>query len=285
MSADTPGIFKLTDFIYAQYDVFLIRPGKDNYLFGLITEPISSDVFSGFTMAIQSNREPADKLVLAAQSGFTITFNPANGLLTCKLTSASAPRITSNQVTSLVKKVRFYTTSFSIKARVIDYSYLIGSALTIFYSINGHFYENVPAPSITWTNAMSACGARQIQGRTGYLTTLTTDEEYTFFNQIVNGQGWLGGSDSAVEGTWKWMTGPEAGQTFWQQTTNQPVAVGTCLLYCHWQAGEPNNMGSEHHLHALINGEWNDYNHNNGAIQAYFCEYGGLVSDQVKGKR
>ena len=31
-----------------------------------------------------------------------------------------------------------------------------------------------------------------------------------------HGQVWIGGNDTAEEGKWEWVTGPEAGTQFWQ---------------------------------------------------------------------
>ncbi len=50
------------------------------------------------------------------------------------------------------------------------------------------------------------------------------------YNLSERGIPWVAASDSAVEGVWRWVAGPEAGQL-----------VDASL----WAAGEPNNVGDE----------------------------------------
>lgn len=89
---------------------------------------------------------------------------------------------------------------------------------------NDHWYEYVPAPSIfapvSFATAQAAAGASTHLGLQGYLATVTSAAEQTFLNGAFSylfGFGatsttWLGASDAAVEGEWRWLGGPEAGQ-------------------------------------------------------------------------
>lgn len=78
---------------------------------------------------------------------------------------------------------------------------------------NGHYYQ-VYDESMTWTEAKKYCGSLG-----GHLATITSQEEQQFIeSQLVNGQKscyWLGGTDSAVEGKWNWITGEEFSYTKW----------------------------------------------------------------------
>jgi hypothetical protein len=57
---------------------------------------------------------------------------------------------------------------------------------------------------------------------------------------------WLGGTDLAEEGTWRW----EDGDLFYQ--------AGQVVLYCGWKSGEPSN-GVDQHCLAICSGVgWND---------------------------
>jgi hypothetical protein len=154
-----------------------------------------------------------------------------------------------------------------------------------------HYYEFVSAPGISWTAAEAAASARTYFGLQGYLVTLTTQEEADFSGAQASGFGWIGATDLAVEGEWRWVTGPEAGTQFWQGLSN-----GTELTFANWNGGEPNNVGSNGEDYAHIAaasvirggapiGAWNDLPNNGGggayASQGYVVEYGGMPGDPV----
>ncbi len=51
-------------------------------------------------------------------------------------------------------------------------------------------------------------------GQRGYLATITSPEEYRFiFFQLGATNAYVSLSDEGSEGTWKYISGPEAGQT------------------------------------------------------------------------
>lgn len=102
---------------------------------------------------------------------------------------------------------------------------------------NGHWYQYVPSISIftgfSFEFARNAALASTHAGLPGYLATITSPQEQAFINDAfgflvgfgASGTAWLGASDAAVEGEWRWLDGPEAGQllgyTNWRQ--NHPV--------------------------------------------------------------
>lgn len=147
---------------------------------------------------------------------------------------------------------------------------------TTVFATNGHFYEFVTAPQITWQDAKVAAEQRTYNGMQGYLATVTSAAEDGFVSQKLNGEGWIGASDAAVEGTWKWVTGPEAGQQFWSGLWNGSSVNG---MYENWAGGEPNNAGDEDYAHYWSTGLWNDYPNYAGGISGYIVEYGGLSGD------
>ena len=124
---------------------------------------------------------------------------------------------------------------------------------------NGHFYEFV-GTNLAWANALTAAAGRTVFGTTGFLATITSDDENNFIKDKVNGANvWIGASDSAGEGTWKWMTGPEAGVQFWQGASGGQTTAP--FHYARWNASEPNDSGNEDCAVTNVAGArglWND---------------------------
>ena len=97
---------------------------------------------------------------------------------------------------------------------------------------NGHSYYRSTG-SMTWTDARTACA-----NMGGHLVTVTTAAENNFIFNLWP-SGWIGLSDEAVEGQWRWVTG-------------EPYTWGN------WNPGEPNNAGNEDYIQFVGNGQWND---------------------------
>lgn len=152
----------------------------------------------------------------------------------------------------------------------------------------GHYYFYVASVGITWTQARDAAEAQDYFGLQGYLATITTQEESQLAGAQSSGAGWIGGSDEETEGTWKWMTGPEAGQTFWQGVSNGSAPNG---MFAFWNTNEPNNFGQEHYAHVTdptigVLGSWNDLGNSGDTDvnspyhpQGYLVEFGGLPNE------
>jgi len=82
-----------------------------------------------------------------------------------------------------------------------------------------HFYKYIAQNGITWLAAKAAAEASNYFGLQGYLATITSAEENLFISLKTLGTGWIGASDAAVEGEWRWVTGPEGkngGLLFWK---------------------------------------------------------------------
>uniref|UniRef100_UPI004047DC83 lectin-like protein n=1 Tax=Roseivirga sp. TaxID=1964215 RepID=UPI004047DC83 len=145
---------------------------------------------------------------------------------------------------------------------------------------NGHFYQLFPIPNITWTNARNEAASKELFGLKGYLATVTTQAEHDFILARVSGTAWIGASDENVEGTWRWVTGPEALEN---------GGLGRLIDdgFTFWDNGEPNNSGDEDYAHMMDwstpPGRWNDLPNAGGAGQyvptGYIVEYGGQVGE------
>jgi len=131
----------------------------------------------------------------------------------------------------------------------------------------GHFYRFVSKPGISWTDARDEAAATVYYGLKGYLATITSQIENDFIKTKTTGVGWIGASDAAVEGDWRWVTGPEGlensgqGRLFWKGTGYQAktnvsfgivnsayqnwnrydVSYSSTIDPCTW---EPNNSGN-----------------------------------------
>ena len=90
----------------------------------------------------------------------------------------------------------------------------------------------------TWSGARSACEARG-----SFLAIVHSAADNAEVTALVSGVGdavWLGGSDSAAEGTWRWVDGSR-------------------VHYDGWAGGEPNDYDSgEDCLATQASGRWND---------------------------
>lgn len=143
---------------------------------------------------------------------------------------------------------------------------------------NGHFYEIVAAPGITWDDANTGAVSRILCGKPGHLATSTSASENSFLNTFredfidENGgevQFWIGGYqiDKSDEpgGNWTWVNGEGA-------IPGDNGGPG----YANWAPGEPNDTwGSEEHLTIgrFDDDTWNDQGGVFDSMGGYIVEY------------
>ena len=106
---------------------------------------------------------------------------------------------------------------------------------------NGHAYQYVAAPNVSWEAARAQATTRSYQGRHGYLATMDDKREFDFVMQrVFPGEDtdvtYLGGRQTAP-GEWRWVTGPDAaedggkGRLFWQGYARGHAPEGRFALW------------------------------------------------------
>jgi hypothetical protein len=137
---------------------------------------------------------------------------------------------------------------------------------------NGHFYLFVESRGITWEDALNNAADLVEGAYSGHLVTITDQEEMDFVVTLSHGREvWLGASDSAIEGVWTWVVGPEQGEIFLQ--------AGVAIGFSSFGAGEPNGGMAENALHLLGNNRWNDVSNTYPNNAGYIVEFSVLVGD------
>lgn len=176
-----------------------------------------------------------------------------------------------------------------------------------------NYYEVVSTVNgIVWQAAFNDALTRSIPANDGgpacqgYLATITSADEQTFAFDRVRAESWIALADevtavnnaitaynednnpdlstfanqTAAEGKFFWVAGPERGQ---QVTTGNSTGGAAPLVagaYGNWNNGEPNNSGFEHATQMLgtsSQGRWNDLPHDRDfGIRTYIVEYGGV---------
>lgn len=116
--------------------------------------------------------------------------------------------------------------------------------------------------SATWANARSICNGAMYK-----LVQIESAAENAFVRNTAtavfgNVDLHIGGSDGAVEGTWVW----DGSDPFWQGGSGG-APIGN--RYASWNAGEPNDDGTEDCAEMKPGGVWNDASC--GDSQRFIC--------------
>ena len=91
--------------------------------------------------------------------------------------------------------------------------------------------------ALSWSNAYTTCQRAGLR----LASVHSAAENALLVTAAAGNKVWIGGTDAASEGTWKWSPS------------------GTPLSYTNWNGGEPNNLGREDCLEFWAStGKWND---------------------------
>ena len=171
----------------------------------------------------------------------------------------------------------------------LDISATIESGGGLKNVFNNHYYRLVKTP-VSYDDAVALSQQTTFDGTPsgtpGYLATITSPEENQFLFTVMGGAGnnaWLGASDRDVEGDWKWMTGPEAGTSFYTGNVNEAGNGPVNGEFNGWAGGEPNQAGDEDYAEVYGDGRWNDIPSNGGPQNYYLIEWGGYPGDDFSG--
>ncbi len=241
----------------------------------LLTVGTGSTPLTAATVSISSNFVSGqDELGIngstsGSDGSISYSYNSTSGVLTLTGSETEA----AYQVT--LRKVTYKNTAASPNTSSRTVSFSLNAALP--YSGNNHYYEFISASNPSWTTAQTSAAARTYFGLQGYLVTSTSAGENAFIASKLSGQGWLGASDAASEGEWKWVTGPENGTNFWNGASG-----GSVVTYANWNSGEPNDSGgNEDYGQFIADGKWNDLPVSITNMAGYVVEYGGTSGDPV----
>ena len=148
------------------------------------------------------------------------------------------------------------------------------SAVPTYFDTTGHYYEYVSFSAVTWTVAADLASQQNFDGMTGYLATITSQEENDYVYQTFGHhfwEAWLGGfqtPSSVPPADWHWVSGEEWDFTNWAD--GQPDDGGGMDKECYLQmSGE--GMDDP--------GKWNDdalVTHLDN-VSGYLIEYGTTV--------
>ena len=246
----------------------------------------SNGDITGFRVQISQTYTSGDVLDYTGTlpTGITQSWNSTTGVLSFNGTTSAANWQT------LLRTVRFKSTSTTCYANLRRITFVAG---TVYYNpLTEHYYEYV-AGNTTWTNAYTVSSAKSYFGRAGYLATILSEAENNFIWKLMSSDAWFGASDdygyintakgstvyasqSAAEGKWHWVTGPEKGQNF--SNGNTPSTTLVSGMYHKWAGGEPNGTSEAFgQFYSSNNGQWNDLA--NSTLGGYICEYGDMPGD------
>ena len=267
----------------ARLPVKLVSPGQTEIYPFMDLWVASSDKIHGATVTIETNYQRGKDL-LDFNYGKTIHMDWYEESGTLRLYGEA----TVTEYSAALRFVMFTTTSTRVVARRVSWSF---GNNTMYSSSTGHYYRMVSQLGASWSYAKHWCSQRSFSGLAGYLATITSAAENEFVTLKVEGHGWIGGEETG-KSLWKYSSGPEAADTFWQggSATLGGIRIGN--LYSNWSPpnntnfnGEPIiNVGSGgttglNRAFLAESGYWESRLQDALNVVGFVCEFGGLSTD------
>ncbi|MFD1292773.1 T9SS type B sorting domain-containing protein [Lutibacter holmesii] len=259
-----------------------------------ITNPDNTEIKQVFIQISEGYAQGEDILQLTGTHlNITAkTFNITEGKLELEWTGTGTA--IDSEIEAAVKDVQFKSSSQNPSS---DKAFSITAGEADYLPLTGHYYKYISKLGITWEEAKIAAENSDYYGLQGYLATLTTPEETQLCGEQAAGAGWIGGTDKGTEDVWKWVTGPEAGGTFWFGNGGGNTN-GADYPYANWNApNEPNDANNNedyaHIVHpdlpSASKGEWNDLPNEGSDYgdegyyepKGYVVEFGGMPGDPI----
>jgi hypothetical protein len=276
-------LFLLTS--YLSYGQSVIAPPSRTYQVNISGQDASGFVISGFgsetllTSIGLVNPPAGTTFSVSVTSGLSITtgYNSWNNITRIGFTG------TMTNVNNALESLKINTGS-SVGDVQISVSVTENPSGYFYLPSNGHFYRPMNWPSgvsggdVAYNQIKSLATNQTFKGQSGYLVTITSQDEQNFIQTNVPGNNILIAlTDREKEGVWKWDAGPELGTII--KTSN--VGGNVENQYNNWCNGEPNNWGSgENYTVTKWGGGncWNDFgppaSNFPGSVSGYVVEFG-----------